>query len=122
MIRRIYKKKQNIPSCRPSKSARNTKTGNKLLMRQLSNRATRYLNGLLSDFFPELSLVVICSSENEVRAHMAAALDQYRLGTTPHCALSKDIRQYLETQFKACPQQQGKLQGKIPAALVDTQR
>ena len=39
---------------------------------------------------------------------MAAALDQYRLGTVPHTASPKEIRQYLKTQFKACPQKQGK--------------
>ena len=39
---------------------------------------------------------------------MAAALDQYRLGTVPHTASPKEIRQYLKTQFKACPQRQGR--------------
>ena len=80
----------------------------------------------VDSFSLELSLVVICSSENEDRAHMAAALDQYRLGTVPHCASPKDIRQYLQTQFKACPQQQGKLRDKVlpwaPAGMVDKER
>ena len=70
--------------------------------------------------------MVICSSENEDRAHMAAALDQYRLGTIPYCAVSKDIRQYLQTQFKVCSRLQGKLQDKIlqwePAAMVDKEK
>ncbi|CAH3029473.1 unnamed protein product, partial [Porites evermanni] len=73
-----------------------------------------------------LSLVVICSSENEDRAHMAAALDQYRLGTIPHCAAPKDIRQYLQTQFKSCPQTPGRFQDKVipwaPAAMLDKQK
>ena len=56
----------------------------------------------------DLCLVIFCSSENEDRAHMAAALDQYRLGTMPHTASPKEIRQYLKTQFKACPQKQGR--------------
>ena len=55
----------------------------------------------------DLCLAIFCSSENEDRAHMAAALDQYRLGTVPHTASPKEIRQYLKTQFKACPQKQG---------------
>ena len=70
--------------------------------------------------------MVICSSENEDRSHMAAALDQHRLGTIPHCAVSKDIRQYLQTQFKACCRLQGRLQDKIrpwePAAMVDKEK
>ena len=77
-------------------------------------------------FLLGLSLVVICSSENEDRAHMAAALDQYRLGTISHCAAPKDIRQYLQTQFKSCPQTQGRFQDKVipwaPAAILDKQK
>ena len=71
----------------------------------------------------DLSVVVICSSENEDRAHMAAALDQYRLGTIPPCASPKDIRQYLKTQFKPCSQQRGTFRDQIlpwiPAASLD---
>ena len=67
--------------------------------------------------------MVICSSENEDRAHMAAALDQYRLGTIPHCASPKEIRQYLKTQFKPSPQQRGRFRDQIlpwtPAAVLD---
>ena len=70
--------------------------------------------------------MVICSSENEDRAHMAAALDQYRLRTIPHCVVSKDIRQYLQTQFKACSRLQGRLRDKFlpwePAAMVDKEK
>ena len=58
--------------------------------------------------FLDLFLVIFCSSENEDRARMAAALDQYRLATVPHTASPKEIRQYLKTQFKACPQKQGR--------------
>ena len=77
-------------------------------------------------FFLELSLVVICSSENEDRAHMAAALDQYRLGTVPHCTSPREIREYLKKQFNACSQQQGKFRDRIlpwtPAAVVDKEK
>ena len=70
--------------------------------------------------------MVICSSESEDRAHMAAALAQYRLKMIPHCAVSKDIREYLQTQFKACSRLQGRLQDKIlpwePAAMVDKEK
>lgn len=76
-----------------------------------------------SDSLVGLSLVVICSSENEDRAHMAAALDQYRLGTIPHCASPKEIRQYLKTQFKPSSQQRGKFRDQtLPwtsAAVLD---
>ncbi|XP_022783821.1 E3 ubiquitin-protein ligase rnf213-alpha-like [Stylophora pistillata] len=71
----------------------------------------------------DVSLVVICSSENEDRAHMAAALDQYRLGTIPHCRSSREIRQYLKEQFKPRSQQRGQFRGQtmpwIPAASLD---
>ena len=77
-------------------------------------------------FLLELSLVVICSSENEDRAHMAAALDQYRLGTVPHCASAREIREYLKKQFNARSQQQGKFRDQIlpwtPAAVVDKEK
>ena len=70
-----------------------------------------------------MSLVVICSSENEDRAHMAAALDQYKLGTITHCRSSGEIRQYLKEQFKPPTQQQGKFRGRtlpwISAAALD---
>ncbi|PFX29705.1 E3 ubiquitin-protein ligase RNF213 [Stylophora pistillata] len=70
-----------------------------------------------------LSLVVICSSENENRAHMAAALDQYRLRTIPHCCSSREIRQYLKLQLKPRSQQRGTFRDQvlpwIPAAALD---
>ena len=57
---------------------------------------------------------------------MAAALDQYRLGTVPHTASPKEIKQYLKTQFKACPQKQGMfLDQNLPwtsAGTVDKER
>ena len=77
-------------------------------------------------FLLELSLVVICSSENEDRAHMAAALDQYRLGIVPHCASPREIREYLKKQFNACSQQQRKFRDRIlswtPAAVLDKEK
>lgn len=54
---------------------------------------------------------------------MAAALDQYRLGTIPHCRSSGDIKQYLKEKFKPPTQQQGKFRDRtfpwIPAAALD---
>lgn len=54
---------------------------------------------------------------------MAAALDQYKLGTITHCRSSGEIRQYLKEQFKPRTQQQGKFRGRtlpwIPAAALD---
>ncbi|XP_068694646.1 E3 ubiquitin-protein ligase rnf213-alpha-like isoform X2 [Montipora foliosa] len=74
----------------------------------------------------ELCLVVICSSENEDRAHMAAALDQYRLGTVPHSASPKEIRQYVKTQFRASERQLGKFRDRILpwtcAAMVEKEK
>jgi len=74
----------------------------------------------------DLCLAIFCSSENEERAHMAAALDQYRLGTVPHTASPKEIRQYLKTQFKACPQKQGRFRDQnllwASAGTVDKER
>ena len=74
----------------------------------------------------DLCLVIFCSSENEDRAHMAAALDQYRLATVPHTASPKEIRQYLKTQFKARPQKQGRFRDQnlfwTSAGTVDKER
>ncbi|XP_068694638.1 E3 ubiquitin-protein ligase rnf213-alpha-like [Montipora foliosa] len=78
----------------------------------VSQRAADTLSFLLQEPLysrnKALCLVVICSSENEDRAHMAAALDQYRLGTVPHRASQKEISQYLKAQFIGSQQKQGK--------------
>ena len=78
---------------------------------------------LIVNSFSGLSLIVICSSENENRAHMAAALDQYRLGTIPHCCSSREIRQYLKLQLKPRSQQRATFRDQvlpwIPAAALD---
>ena len=70
--------------------------------------------------------MIFCCSENEDRAHMAAALDQYRLATMPYTASPKEIRQYLKTQFEACPQKQGKFRDQnlswTPAGTVDKEK
>ncbi|KAK2555497.1 E3 ubiquitin-protein ligase rnf213-alpha [Acropora cervicornis] len=83
-----------------------------LLDYSVSQKAADTLSFLLQESWynrnEDLCLVIFCSSENEDRAHMAAALDQYRLGTMPHTASPKEIRQYLKAQFKACPQKQGR--------------
>ena len=74
----------------------------------------------------DLCLVIFCSSENEDRAHMATGLDQYRLGIVPHTASPEEIRQYLKTQFKACPQKQGRFRDQnllwTSAGTVDKER
>ena len=56
--------------------------------------------------------MVICSSENEDRAHIVAALDQYRLTTAPRCAFPKEIRGYFKEQFKSCGHDQGRFRGR----------
>ncbi|XP_067056125.1 E3 ubiquitin-protein ligase rnf213-alpha-like isoform X2 [Acropora muricata] len=94
----------------------------------VSQKAADTLSFLLQEYNSneELCLVIFCCSENEDRAHMAAALDQYRLGTMPYTASPKEIRQYLKTQFKACPQKQGKFRDQnvcwTPAGTVDKEK
>ncbi|XP_022796391.1 E3 ubiquitin-protein ligase rnf213-alpha-like isoform X1 [Stylophora pistillata] len=51
-------------------------------------------------------LVVICSSEYEDRAHVVAALDQYRVAAPP-CPSPEDLKSYLKHQFQATPSQYG---------------
>ena len=54
----------------------------------------------------EFGLVIICSSENEDRANIVAALDQYRVAAPP-CPSSGDLQSYLKKQFRIPPQQYG---------------
>ncbi|PFX17552.1 E3 ubiquitin-protein ligase RNF213, partial [Stylophora pistillata] len=51
-------------------------------------------------------LVVICSSENEDRANVVAALDQYRVASPP-CPSPEVLKKYLKRQLKAPPPQHG---------------
>ena len=54
----------------------------------------------------DYALVVICSSENEDRASIVAALDQYRVAAPP-CPSSDDLQSYLKKQFQIPPPQNG---------------
>ena len=71
--------------------------------------------------------MVICSSENEDRAHIVAALDQYRVTSAPHRPPTKEIREYLKRQFQlsTCPKF-GSFGGKklpwTPASMVDKEK
>ncbi|PFX19442.1 E3 ubiquitin-protein ligase RNF213 [Stylophora pistillata] len=62
--------------------------------------------GLAGKAGEHYGLVVICSSENEDRANVIAALDQYRVAAPP-CPSPEDLRGYLKHQFKAPPSQGG---------------
>ena len=57
-------------------------------------------------FVVDYGLVVICSSENEDRAIIVAALDQYRVAAPP-CPSSGDLQGYLKKQFRIPPLQYG---------------
>ena len=50
--------------------------------------------------------MVICSSENEDRANVVAALDQYRVAAPP-CPSPDDLQSYLKDQFRAPASQYG---------------
>ena len=54
----------------------------------------------------DFGLVIICSSENEDRANIVAALDQYRVAAPP-CPSSGDLQSYLKRQFRIPLQQYG---------------
>lgn len=60
----------------------------------------------LSYYLTDYGLVVICSSENEDRANIVAALDQYRVAAPP-CPPLKDLKSYLNYQFRSPPAQYG---------------
>lgn len=52
--------------------------------------------------FPGLALVVLCSSENEERAHIVTSLEQYKVeGGMPRYPRPGELRPYLEKHFKA---------------------
>ena len=54
--------------------------------------------------------MVICSSENEDRANIIAALDQYRVAA-PRCPLPGDLKSYLKHKFQAPLSQYGYISG-----------
>ncbi|XP_078362430.1 uncharacterized protein LOC144646644 [Oculina patagonica] len=62
--------------------------------------------GLAGKTGEHYGLLVICSSENEDRANVVAALDQYRVAAPP-CPSPDDLKSYLKYQFCAPPSQDG---------------
>ncbi|KAJ7339383.1 hypothetical protein OS493_005778 [Desmophyllum pertusum] len=63
-------------------------------------------HGLAGKTGENYGLVVICSSENEDRADIVAALDQYRVAALP-CPSPDDLKSYLKNQFRVPPPQYG---------------
>ena len=75
--------------------------------------------------FADYGLVVMCSSENEDRANIVAALDQYRVAAPP-CPSSNDLQGYLKKHFRIPPPQFGYInRSKItwePAGILDPEK
>ena len=61
-------------------------------------------------FFSDYGLVIICSRENEDRASVVAALDQYRVAA-PRCPSPDVLKSYLKYQFQAPPSHYGYISG-----------
>ena len=78
-----------------------------------------------SSSFAGYGLVVMCSSENEDRANIVAALDQYRVAA-PLCPSSNDLKSYLKKHFRIPPPQDGYINSsKItwePAGTLDPEK
>ena len=55
----------------------------------------------------DLGLVILCSRENEERAHIVAALEEYRVAGIPRYHRPEEIRRYLATQFQVPHQRAG---------------
>lgn len=75
--------------------------------------------------FADYGLVVMCSSENEDRANIVAALDQYRVAAPP-CPSLNDLQSYLKKHFRIPPPQYGYInRSKItwePAGTLDPEK
>ena len=56
---------------------------------------------------PDFGLVVLCSSENEERAQMVAALEEYKVTGIPRYPKPEELRRYLRDQFTAPEGRQG---------------
>jgi len=56
---------------------------------------------------PDFGLVVLCSSENEERAQMVAALEEYKVPGIPRYPKPEELRRYLRDQFTAREGRQG---------------
>ena len=80
---------------------------------------------LRSSSFADYGLVVVCSSENEDRANIVAALDQYRVAAPP-CPSSSDLQSYLKKHFRIPSPQYGYINSsKIawePAGSLDPEK
>lgn len=57
--------------------------------------------------FKGLALVILCSSENEERAHIVASLEEYKKAGIPRYPQPEELRRYLEIQFKAPQEREG---------------
>lgn len=69
---------------------------------------TLLLKNVSFSTFPGLALVVLCSSENEERAHIVTSLEQYKVeGGMPRYPRPDELRRYLEKQFKVPHQRPG---------------
>ncbi|KAJ7339375.1 hypothetical protein OS493_005769 [Desmophyllum pertusum] len=62
--------------------------------------------GLAGKTGEHYGLVIICSRENEDRANIVAALDQYRVAAPP-CPSPDALKSYLKNQFRVPPPQYG---------------
>ncbi|RMX46188.1 hypothetical protein pdam_00007847 [Pocillopora damicornis] len=74
---------------------------------EMLGAVTRGLAGKAGEHY---GLVVICSSENEDRANVVAALDQYRVAAPP-CPSPDDLKSYLKHKFQAPPSHYGYISG-----------
>ena len=76
-------------------------------------------------FFVDYGLVVICSSENEDRANIVAALDQHRVAAPP-CPSAGLIQSYLKRQFRVPLPQYGYIKNRKitwnPAGFLDPEK
>jgi len=77
-------------------------------------------------FISDRRLVIICSSENEDRAHIIAAFDEYRVHATPSCATSDILRSYLTEQLTCSRSRNSHYKDEEiewqPASYLDTEK
>ena len=73
---------------------------------------------MLSLIFQDLGLVILCSSENEERAYMVAALEEFKGPGIPRYHQPEELRRYLATQFLVPHQRAGLYQDWTAAAEV----
>ncbi|CAH3163087.1 unnamed protein product, partial [Porites evermanni] len=79
-----------------------------LLDYDVSQKAVDCLHTLMGEYNNEyFGLVVLCSSENEERAQMVAALEEYKVTGIPRYPKPAELRRYLRDQFTAPEARQG---------------